>query len=278
VISIIISMNLATRFSSRYGPWGVVFGASEGTGAEFGRQIAAQGVNVVLVARRREQLDAVAAEIHRVHGVSTATCVVDLSSPGSLAEIVAQTKDLEVGLLVFNAGSSDRLAPFLELTRDEASALVQRNCLTPLAACHHFGRSMVARRRGGVVLITSVTGLAGAPGVATYAATKAFVTMLAEALWCEWSPAGVDVLAPMLGLVDTPTFRRVLSARGRLPDETSIAAMTTSAEEVVRDSLSHLEDGPVYVVGERAQSIAAARSGFPRRAAVEHAMAAAARR
>jgi short-subunit dehydrogenase len=165
--------------------------------------MAERGLNVVLLARRRAVLDEVAAEIRRATGVDTRTVALDLAGPDATAEVVAATADLDVGMLMYNAGADPRYERFLANPVEPALGMVQRNCVVPLQLCHHFGPAMVARGRGGIVLVSSGAGLVGGPNMVAYGATKAFDIVLAEGLWAELHGSGVDVLSLVLGATDT---------------------------------------------------------------------------
>jgi short-subunit dehydrogenase len=229
-----------TDFLDRYGPWAIVAGASEGTGASFSRQIAAYGVNVVLVARRPAPLAALAAEIREQSRVEARTVSLDLSRPDADRELVAATEGLDVGLLIYNAGADEHGTKFLDLDVDEWVAMVQRNCVVPLRLSHHYARAMVDRGRGGIMLVTSAAAWAGGDRLATYGATKAFDLVFGEALWAELSPKGVDVLSFVLGSTDTPAFRALAAKYGTTVGDVA------DADEVARDGLEHLADGPTW--------------------------------
>jgi len=246
-------------FADRYGPWAVVAGASDGTGAEFARQLAGRGVDVVLVARRRELLEQLAAEL----AVSSRVVVLDLAVEGAAAELAEATADLEVGLLVFNAGADDHAEPFLDQTLEQLGALVRRNCTTVMEACHRFGGPMVERGRGGMVLLSSGAAWAGSSLVATYGATKAFDLVLAEGLWAEWHDHGVDVLGLVLGATDTPALRRLLATHG------GDLGPLADPSEVVAEALDHLGDGPTWSHGMPDPTGAFPLGSLPRRQAVE---------
>src|SRR5215210_3543784 len=200
-----------TAFCDRYGPWAVVAGASEGTGAAFSREIAAQGVNVVLVARRPDPLHALAQQIHEASGAETRVVALDLSGLDAGAALAAATADLDVGLLVYNAGADEYGMKFLDVDVDRWAAMVHRNCVVPLRLCHHYARPMVERGRGGILLVTSGAAWAGGDRLATYGATKAFDLVLGEGLWAELAPKGVDVLSFVLGQTDTPAYRALVA-------------------------------------------------------------------
>lgn len=221
-------------FAARYGPWAVVAGASEGVGASVSRQLGERGINVVLVARRQAALDEVAADV----GTETLTVALDLSDAGADTALAASTKELDVGLLVYNAGGDPFSSKFLDQPLESWAALVRRNVDTLLGACHHYGAAMVARKRGGIALVTSGAAWAGGAHLAAYGASKAFDLVLGEGLWAELGPLGVDVLSMVLGPTDTPAFRRVL--RGR-----ELEGMA-DPDDVARDMLENLHRGPTW--------------------------------
>ncbi len=228
-------------FSDRYGPWAVVAGASEGTGQAFARRIAANGVPSILIARRAEPLAALAKDIRAETGVECITASIDLAAPDAFDRIIAAVGDREVGLFVSNAGADPNGAHFLD--RDIAVWLdqVQRNVVTMMRCCHHFGRLMSERRKGGLLLVNSGACYGGASFMATYSASKAFTLCLGEALWAELRPRGVDVLNLVLGQTDTPAFRKLLAEKG-MPVPDNIA----SPEDVATVGLDRLAQGPVH--------------------------------
>ena len=121
------------------------------------------------------------------------------------------TADVEVGLVAYCAGADPNYEPFLANPVETALALVRRNCAVPVQVCHHFAGPMVARGRGGIVLVGSGAGLVGAPNMVAYGASKAFDMVMGEALWAELHDEGVDVLSLVLGVTDTPALRRLLA-------------------------------------------------------------------
>jgi uncharacterized protein len=224
-------------FAERYGAWAVVAGASEGVGASVARLLGDRGVKVVLVARRTAALDEVAAKV----ATETRTLALDLGTAGACDALAAATADLDVGLLVYNAGADPYMSRFLDQPADVWQAMLARNCTTVLGAVHHFGGRMAERGRGGIALVTSGAAWAGGARLATYGATKAFDLLLAESLWAELGPLGVDVLAMVLGATDTPALRRLVGDRG--------AAGWANADDVARDLLDNLPNGPTFPPG-----------------------------
>lgn len=234
-------MNLADR----YGPWAVIAGASEGTGRAFAQQLAAHGLHCILLARRAAPLAALADELRTQYRVECVTASVDLAAPEAMQKVLAAVDGREVGLFVSNAGADPNGAAFLDLGIDAWLALAQRNALTTMQCCHHFGSAMRTRGRGGLLLVNSGACYGGASSMAVYAASKAFVLCFGEALWAELRPHGVDVLNLVLGRTDTPEFRRLLAEKG-MPVPDNIA----SADEVVRAGLERLPHGPVHNWGQ----------------------------
>ncbi len=236
-------MTASSDLAARYGPWAFVAGASEGIGAAFARQIAAAGVNVVISSRRREVLEALAEEIRAESPAEVRVAALDLTSPTLVDELEQAVGDLEVGLMVYNAGAETGIGKFVERPLTDALHLVDLSCRGPIILTHWFGGRMVARGRGGMILMTSMAAGAGAAYNATYGATKAFDRTLAEALWVELGQHGVDVVGVVAGLTDTPAMR---SLGMTLTDE--IPMMTS--DDVAAEALGALGKGPMWITGE----------------------------
>lgn len=226
--------------AAKYGPWAVIAGGSDGTGAWFAREIAASGINLVLIARRQGPLEEVAEELRRDHRVEVRTLMIDLNQPDAARKMAEATSDLDVGLYVSNAGSESGGHLFLDTPLETMRDLVARNVLTVIEACHHFGRAFRKRGRGGIILMGSGAGLGGQPGIAVYSGVKGFVLNLAESLWSELRDAGVDVIGIAAPVMETPSLRRSLGDR-HIPG-------TFAPEDVVRNALRRLpSSGPSYV-------------------------------
>ena len=248
--------------TSKYGPWGIVAGGSDGVGVAFAHAMAASGINVVLVARRVAVLEASADELRKRHGVEVRTVALDLSGSDAVSQLADVTRDLEVGLFIYNAGSDDRMGAFLDRDLNAQLGLVHRNCASVLEAAYRFGAPMVARGRGGMVLVTSGGAWAGGAGVAAYGASKAFDLILAESLWAEWRTSGVDVLGLVLGRTDTPSMRRVFDAHG------DSLGNLADPDDVAREALAHLADGPTWIYGSGNPTGGSPFGAMPRRDAV----------
>lgn len=241
---------LTTAFFNRYGPWALVCGASEGTGAEFAQQAAAQGLNLVLVARRPEKLDELAVEIRGKHGVEVVTCPLDLSTPGAAAALQVAASAHDVGLVVFNAGGDSVGGRFLDSPYSAWRTLTQRNIDLLTESCHAFATRFVARGRGGIIFVGSEAALGGTGRLAIYTATKGYMLNFGESLWKELKPRGVDVLNLLIGATDTPKLRRVFE-KNKLPLDA--VPLTTSAE-VARVGIASLGQGPTVVLSAEEDS------------------------
>jgi len=194
-------------YRARYGPWAIVTGASSGIGEQFARQLAAKKLHLVLVARRRDRLDALAAELIRDHAVEIRVVELDLAKPSAGATLEAATKDLEIGLLINNAGYGLK-GDFVDLDRQEQLRMIDLNCRLPVELTHIYLPQMIARRRGGLIIVASTAAFQGLPYTSLYAATKGFEVIFAEGLYEELRPHHVDVIALCPGPTDTEGPRR----------------------------------------------------------------------
>ncbi len=263
-------------FATKYGPWALVAGASDGVGAAFAKGLAERGVNVVLLARRQAVLDQVAAEIKSETSAETRTLAIDLAQQDAASTIAAATGDLEIGFLVYCAGADPNYEPFLANPIDAAEAMVHRNCMVPMQLCHHFAPAMVQRGSGGIVIFGSGAGLAGGPNMVAYGASKAFDMVFAEALWAELHDKGVDVLGLILGKTNTPALRQLEHSRGQIgsPDDLPVGA--EAVDDVIAEAFENLTNGPTWMAGDAIRGAAQMLASLTRKQAVELFTAAAA--
>src|SRR5271156_3361913 len=181
-----------------FGPWALITGASSGIGREFAHQVAASGINVVLVARRETLLSELGAECRKQYGVEYRVAALDLSQEGFLDQLSSVTNDLDIGLVVSNAGTG-KPGKFLTNDRHEMAELLRLNTLAHLDIAHHFGKKLARRGRGGFLFLGAMGSDKGVPYTANDAGAKAYVQSLAEAFHVEWKPLGlhVTVLPPV---------------------------------------------------------------------------------
>jgi short-subunit dehydrogenase len=213
------------EFLEKYGPWAVVTGASDGIGREFATQVAARGLNVVLVARRADRLRELATALAAEHSIAAKVVAADLSDAAGRKLVLDATSDLDVGLLVAAAGYGTS-GPILSAAVPTERNLLEVNCYAVLEQCMSFGKRFAQRGRGGLILLGSLVGWQGVPNAAHYAATKAYVQSLAEALRVEWAPLGVNVLACAPGPV-TSGFGERADMRIRSGDSPATVAKAT---------------------------------------------------
>jgi short-subunit dehydrogenase len=242
-----------------YGPWAVIAGGSEGVGAEFAWLLAEAGLSLVLVARKPGPLAETAARCREL-GVEVRTLALDLVEPASVDTIADATADLEVGLLVYNAGANTCSERFLDGALSDFGRVVELNITAMMALTQHFGRPMRDRRRGGLLLVGSMAGYLGSMRHTVYGGVKAFGRIFAESLWLELRDYDVHVLELVLGVTRTPAMERV----GLNFDVPGLKVAEPA--DVAREGLAQLPNGPVYVAGGNTEDIV--RRNHPDRAKV----------
>jgi len=239
-----------------YGPWAVIAGGSEGVGAGFADELSKIGINLVLIARKPGPLEETAAKA-RANGVEVRTLALDLLVPDALDQIKAVTDDVEVGLLIFNAGANSYGHEFVTGDLKGFAGVIELNINKQLELSHHFGGLMKDRGRGGIMLLGSLAGFMGSEHQSIYAASKAFGRIYAESLWLELQPYGVHVVEFILGVTRTPAMIRA-GLNFDIP-----GMNVAEPEDVAREGLEHLADGPIWVAAGNYEG-AKKRSGFPR--------------
>ena len=230
----------------RYGAWAVIAGATEGVGRAFARSMAAEGMDLLLLARRQEGLDAVAAELRAAYPVEIESLSVDLSAPDSTARIMSAVGERQLGALVYNAGSDTAAARFVDTPMADWASLIARNISSLTSLTHAVAARLSAAERGAIVLVCSEAALGGGDRVSVYSATKAFGLNLGESLWAELKPKGVDVLSIVIGATDTPTLRRQVAQHGIDPDALTLA----QPQDIADQAIAQLHNGPTFVFSE----------------------------
>jgi uncharacterized protein len=186
------------RLQTRYGTWAVITGASSGIGYEMALRLAQARLNLVLVARSQAVMEQMAKDLHARYGVEVRVITLDLAAETGVETLAAKTHDLDVGLLVAAAGFGTS-GSFVNSNLEREMEMLNVNCRSLVGLTWYFSQRFVQQRRGGIVLMSSIVGFQGMPFAAHYAATKAYVHTLAEALYVELAPMGVDVIASAPG-------------------------------------------------------------------------------
>ncbi|EQA45046.1 KR domain protein [Leptospira broomii serovar Hurstbridge str. 5399] len=232
------------NWKDRFGGAALITGASGGLGETFARRIAAKGLDLVLVARRKEELERVAKELRSNYGIRVETIAQDLSAEDAAEKVSMLTDQLRIpiGLLINNAGFGT-YGYFEELDSNYETKMVNLNCRTPVAFTGKFLPAMKKRGKGGLVFLASIAAYQPTPFFATYGATKAFNLLFGEALWAELRGTGVQVISLSPGYTKTK-FQENAGYNGTGP-----FGIWSTPEEVVDRCLSKLGDGPSTIPG-----------------------------
>jgi short-subunit dehydrogenase len=234
----------------------VITGASAGLGVDFARQLSAQGKQLVLVARRRDRLDALAAELASARAVE-----MDLSEAGAADRLIADVTahGEQVDLLVNNAGFG-LTGRFAELDGPRQRQMIDLNCGALVELAHAVLPAMIERKQGRILNVASTAAFQPGPGMAVYFATKAFVLSFSEALHEEVKRHGVTVSA----LCPGPTATEFGEVAGFGPSNLLDKVAADSAS-VVRAGLAGLDNGKAVIIpGLMNKSTAQAHRFFPR--------------
>jgi short-subunit dehydrogenase len=226
-------------FKSTYGPWALVAGASEGLGAAFAYALASRGLNLILIARRMDKLEVLARELETIYGVETKAHSIDLADFQLVKKFVSKI-ELNVGLLVYNAAFAP-IGYFENVALENLGKIVDVNIKTPLLLTKLLSVKMIEKRKGGIVLMSSLAGTQGSPKIATYAASKAFNAIFAEGIWLELKKHGIHVLASCAGAISTPGYKNAQNSKD--------APGTLSASEVAEQTIKALGKGPTVIPG-----------------------------
>ncbi|PSM31062.1 SDR family oxidoreductase [Haliangium sp. UPWRP_2] len=239
----------------------LVTGGSTGIGAAFARELARRQANLVLVARSEAKLRALAAELEREHGVTVHVIPADLARPGAAASLreAVRARGVTIDLLINNAGFAtygrfDTLS--IETQREE----IDLNVGTLVELTWAFLPDLLDRR-GGLLNVASTAAFQPVPYMAVYGATKSFVLSFSEALWAEYRPRGLRVLALCPGATDTPFFERVGAEEASL-------GVRARPERVVAEALAAYAAGRSHlIIGTSNYLLAQASRFLPRASA-----------
>jgi short-subunit dehydrogenase len=235
----------------RFGPWAVVTGASSGIGKAFARQLAANGLNLVLVARRLPLLEALGSQLAEAYGIHYRAVGLDLTRDDVMTPLEEATEDLDIGLVISNAGAGGP-EDFLVTEHQELRQDVQLNAIVHLDLTHHYGRRLAQRGRGGILLVSTMGARQAVPYAANLAAAKAYVLSLGEALHVEFQKVGVHVTVLLPGPTDTP----VIADFGF--DQANLPMMLMSPEQCAAEGLAALNANRATHIAGRMNRIMAA--------------------
>ncbi len=241
-----------TKLSQKqFGPWALITGASSGIGKEFAVQLATQGFNLVLVARRAPLLQTLAAELETKYVIRTRAVDLDLAEDNFLARLRFVTDSLEIGLVISNAGIANA-GEFLKMEWETLRKSVRINVLAHLAIARHFGENMTKLGRGGIILVSANGSSDGVPFLANSAATKAYVHSLGQGLHIEFKRSGVTVLVMSPGATDTAAMGDL----GFKPGQSPIKPMAVGP--CVAETLRALKAGRSHIIPGRLNRIMSA--------------------
>lgn len=189
------------RLKNNYGDWAIVTGASSGIGLELARLLADAGFNLILNARNGERLLAVKKQL-LLNKIQIETIAADISDPAGVDKIIQASTGKKIGLLINNAGFGTS-GLFANSSVHAEISLLRLNCVAVLSLTHYFIQLFRQQKRGGIIFLSSLVAFQGVPYAANYAASKAYVQSLAEALAIELKPDGIDILCAVPGPVET---------------------------------------------------------------------------
>lgn len=247
-------------FTQRYGPTALVTGASSGIGRSFAEHLAARGLDLVLVARRVQRLEELAARFAEQHGVRTTVCEIDLAEANAAQQMLDATASLDIGLVVSNAGFGLK-GSHADNDISAMTEMLMVNCHVPMQLARGFIPRLLARGKGGLLFTSSVEAFIGCPYSTAYSASKAFVNNLGEGLWAELTPQGIDVLTLCPGATDT-------EAPARQGIDPATLHNMMAPDDVARLALENLRRGPVFVSSEHYRAVFERLQAMPRRDAL----------
>jgi short-subunit dehydrogenase len=195
------------RLKTKYGEWAIITGASSGIGLELATQLTEAGFNLVINSRHADKLQKVQ-KLLKINSTSEIKIVVsDVSETEGIDKIIQSTQGLNIGLLIVSAGYGTS-GNFIDTSLHSEINMLKVNCEALLSLTHYYSQQFAQQKRGGIILMSSMVAFQGTPYSANYAATKAYVKTLAEALAVELKPKGVDVLAAAPGPVESGFSQR----------------------------------------------------------------------
>jgi len=230
------------NFNSKYGSYALITGAASGIGRAFAEVLAERGVNPIILDVNAKDAESLQKELKDKYKVDARALIVDLSAPDFMQRITEAIQSLDVGLVIHSAAVSI-VGDFLELPLEQHRKLIDVNVRSSMEIAYYFCSQFKAQKRGGLILISSASALQGSALVQHYAASKAYILTLAEGLWYELRPYGVDVLGLMPGSTDTPAIH--------VGDPDLSEAYIMQPGEVAVEALDALGRHPSLISGSR---------------------------
>ena len=231
------------NLKDKYGSTALIAGGSEGIGEAYANQIAAQGIDIILIARRLEPLEKVAEQIRKQYKVKVDTLSCDLALDNAHEIIRDKFSDRQIDILIYNAALS-YIGKFEKHDEKHSNDLIQVNVTASMNLAQTFGSMMLERGKGAIVLMSSMAGFQGTPFISAYAASKAFNRVFAEGLWYEWKERGVDVMACCAGATSSPGY---LDTKPK--SASFIKPKVQTPDEVVKECLKRIGTTASYVSG-----------------------------
>lgn len=225
------------NFLSKYGPWAIITGASSGIGEEYAKQLSAIGMNLILVARRADRLSELCSLLEKNHNIQCRFIECDLSADGFEQKIIEATANLDVRLLINNAGMNIE-GDFYRGGLERNLQMTKLNMIAPFILSYHFAKKMADNNGGGIIFTGSISSFKGLPYLTHYAATKAYILQLAEGMNYEFKDKKVDIMCLCPGFTITEMTKGLKKSW-----------MTMEVEPVVKEALNGLGNQTVVIPG-----------------------------
>ncbi|HKP68362.1 MAG TPA: SDR family oxidoreductase [Pyrinomonadaceae bacterium] len=235
----------------------LITGASSGIGEAFAKRLAAEKHNLVLVARSEVKLRELCDELSSKHGITCHPVALDLTEPGSVDKLVSETETngWEIDWLINNAGFGSS-GDFAALELERELQMIDLNISALVALTHRYLQGMRTRRRGTIINVSSAAGFQPIPFMATYAATKAFVSSFSEAIAEENRPFGILVLALCPGSTKTNFFEAAKIERPiQVKGQQTVEEVIDTAMNAVAKRKTKVVSGWVNFIGAVAGTI-----------------------
>ncbi|MEH6344801.1 MAG: SDR family NAD(P)-dependent oxidoreductase [Bermanella sp.] len=234
------------NFKQQYGQWAVVIGGTSGIGESLSDLIAQQGINIILVARQKSVLVSKANDLSHRFSVEVKTIQADLSDANDITKVIEQTQELDVGLFIPCAGLETHGA-LIDIPLEEELRLLQLNVISTLSLTRHFSQLFSNKGKGGILLVSSMSGHAPSPYTANYSGSKAYVLQLGLSLHWEMKQKGVDVTVLSPGFTTTPMTK----AFDELREGAENPFPVLTPNQVANEALNALGKQPLIIPGRK---------------------------